>query len=866
MKYSQTDANVIRRKAEEITNKLEASLVEDAVSLTKEEKAKLLHELRVHQIELELQNEELRTAQEELDASRTRYFNLYDLAPVSYCTLSEKGLIQEANLTAATMLGINRNKLVQQPFSRFILPEDQDIHYDHRKKLNSTGEPQEYELRLLKADSTHFWVHVTATTGHDDSGLPIIRIVLLDITERKRTEGIQLFLAQTSSGNTEEPFFYALARYLAQSLDMFYVCIDRLEGDGLNATTVSVWCDGHFEDNVTYALADTPCGDVVGKTVCCFPASVCKFFPRDQVLQDLKAESYIGVTVFSHIGLPIGLIAVIGRNPINNPKLAEDILKMVCVRVAGELERLEAEEALRKSTEENLKIQEQLNQAHKMEMLGQLAGGVAHDFNNLLAVIMGYSAELSRSPALDRQSREDAEEIFKAGTRAKGLTQQLLTFSRKQHIQAKVLDVNELLSNLQGIFSRLISEHIGIVSISSQEKAIIKADQGQIEQVVINLVLNSRDALTMGGKITIETCVIATTTKDIEYQFQVKRGKYVQISVSDTGVGIPKGIQNKVFEPFFTTKGKGNGLGMGLSTVYGIVTQAGGSIIMESEPGMGTTFKVLLPYSEEELPVEHEVLTDTNLHGSGELILIVDDEEPLAVLIRKMLSKLGYEVTHANSGADAIHLIESGLQPALVISDVIMPIMNGKELVDNIKQIIPDQKVLFMSGFTDNIIVPFGVMDSGIPFIQKPFTSSEIAQKIRTLLPVASKVSNKSIRILMLDDEADILFIMNRTCNKTGHEFKGVGDLEEALQELGNTQYDVLFIDVNLRGITGMEALQSIRAAGYNLPVIAMSGALEPKQEKAMQDLGVQCILEKSFDMMLLINAAEEIAHSRVNI
>lgn len=773
-------------------------------------------------------------------------------------TFLEKGLIQEANLTAATMLGTNRNNLVQQPFSRFILPEDQDIHYDHRKMLNSTGEPQEYDLRLLKADNTHFWVHVTATTGNDDSGLPITRIALIDITERKRTEGIQLFLAKTSSGNAEEPFFYALARYLAQSLDMFYVCIDRLEGDGLNATTVSVWCDGHFEDNVTYALADTPCGDVVGKTVCCFPASVCKYFPRDLVLQDLNAESYIGVTVFSHTGVPIGLIAVIGRNPITNPKLAEDILKMVCLRVSGELERLQAEEALHKSTEENLVIQEQLNQAHRMEMLGQLAGGVAHDFNNQLTIIMGYSAELSHNAALDSHFRQDAEEIFNAGKRAKGLTQQLLTFSRKQYIQTKVLDIKELINNLHSIFPRLIGEHIDIVSISSPEKAIIKADQGQIEQMIMNLVLNSRDALEMGGKITIETTVIDTTSEEIESLFRVKQGKYVLISVSDTGMGIPKDIQNKIFEPFFTTKSIGYGLGLGLSTVYGIVTQAGGSIIVESEPGMGTTFKVLLPYSDEALPAEQEELTDTDLHGKGEVILIVDDEVPLAIYTRKMLSKLGYDVAVAYSGAEALNLLEGGLKPALVISDVIMPVMNGKAMVDKIRQLIPDQKVLFMSGFTDNIIIPFGVIDSGIPFIQKPFTSSEIARKIRTLLPVAPEVIKKSIRILMLDDEEDILFIMNRTCNKTGHVFKGVGDLEEALQELGNNQYDVLIIDVNLRGITGMEALQSIRAAGYNLPAIAISGALNPKQVVAMQDLGVHNILEKSFDMMTMINAAEK--------
>lgn len=733
--YHTIDAFEIHQQAEEITNKLEASLHEDHYGLSIKEKSKLLHELRVHQTELEIHKEELLLAQEEIEACRACLFNLREQAPVGLCSLSDDGLLLEANLSVVTMLGTDRAQLLMQPFSQFIFPPDQEIYNVNRKLLFETGKPREYELRLLKPDSSSFWVQVIASSEHDEEGLPIVHIALKEITERKRTEEVQLFLAQTSSGSKEEPFFYALARYLAQSLDMFYVCIDRLEGDGLNATTVAVWCDGQFEDNVTYALNDTPCGDVVGKEVCSFPASVCQYFPRDQVLQDLRAESYIGVTVFSHTGAPIGLIAVIGREPIINARLAEDTLRMVCVRVAGELERLEAEEALRMSIEENLRIQDQLNQVHRMEMLGQLAGGVAHDFNNLLTVIMGYSAELSSSLPPDSQSRLDAEEILKAGTRAKGLTQQLLIFSRKQHTQAQVLDVNELITNLHSIFSRLIAEHIEIVSKYSQEKATIKADQSQIEQVVINLVLNSRDALVMGGKITIETSIVDSTIDDINHQFQIKPGKYVLISVSDTGTGIPKAIQDKVFEPFFTTKDKGSGLGLGLSTVYGIVTQAGGNIIVESEPDQGATFKVLLPYTEEKPVLEQEASIDTALQGKREEILIVDDEESLAVLFRKMVSKLGYEVTVANSGAEAMLLIESGLHPDLVISDVIMPGMNGKVLVEKIRQLIPDQKVLFMSGFTDNVLGPFGVLNNGIPLLQKPFTSKEIAQKIRTLLP-----------------------------------------------------------------------------------------------------------------------------------
>jgi PAS domain S-box-containing protein len=312
--------------------------------------ARVLHELRVHQVELEMQNEELRRAQAELDAARERYFDLYDLSPVGYCTISEKGMVLETNLTAAILLGVTRSALVNRPFSQFIVKEDQDVYYLHRKQLFETGMPHGCDFRMLRANAAPCWVRAEAAVVQDDEGALVCRLVLSDISERKRREEVQAFLARTSAGASAggavESFFNAMARYLAQGLQMDFVCIDRLEGDGLTARTVAVWCDGHFEDNVTYALKDTPCGDVVGKQVCCFPASVCQFFPRDQVLKDLRAESYVGVTLWSHTGQPIGLIAVIGRRPLANRPQVEATLALVAARAAGELERLDVEEAL----------------------------------------------------------------------------------------------------------------------------------------------------------------------------------------------------------------------------------------------------------------------------------------------------------------------------------------------------------------------------------------------------------------------------------------------------------------------------------------------------------------------------------------
>jgi PAS domain S-box-containing protein len=339
------------------------------------EAQRLLHELQVHQIELEIQNEELRRAQAEIEAGRARYFDLYDLAPVGYCTVGEKGLVLEANLTAAALLGVNRDALVRQPLTRFILNKDQDLWYLLRKRLFATGEPQECELRLIKPDGAFLWAHLAATAAQAEDGAPLCRVVLSNISERKQREAVSTFLARTGGSSMDRPFFQTLAKYLAQSLEMDFVCIDRLEGDGLVARTVAVYCDGHFEDNVTYALKDTPCGDVVGKTVCCFPASVCQFFPRDQVLQDLRAESYVGVTLFGLAGQPIGLIAVISRRPLANRSQAEAILQTVGLRAAAELERLDAEaqkaaafEALQQEKDE-LKRWQRLTVGRELKMI-----------------------------------------------------------------------------------------------------------------------------------------------------------------------------------------------------------------------------------------------------------------------------------------------------------------------------------------------------------------------------------------------------------------------------------------------------------------------------------------------------------------
>ena len=354
-----THAAALRQQAEAAAAAKPAPLT----ALTPAEAQRMLHELEVHQIELEMQNEELRHTQAALETARDRYFDLYHLAPVGYCTLAATGLILEANLTAATLLDSPRPKLVGKPFSRFILTEDQDVFHMAFKKLVGTGAPRTDELRMVKPDGSSFWAQLAMTVVPGPAAEPTCHVLLSDITGRRQRESVQLFLAQATSGIPGEPFFSALARFLAESLTMDFICIDRLEGDGLTARTEAVWHDGRFEDNVTYALKDTPCGEVVGKHICCFPGKVCQFFPNDLVLQDLRAESYAGTTLFDHTGKPNGLIAAISRQPLVNRPLVEATLQLVALRAAGELERLQAEETLRES-------EEMLREAQRIAGLG----------------------------------------------------------------------------------------------------------------------------------------------------------------------------------------------------------------------------------------------------------------------------------------------------------------------------------------------------------------------------------------------------------------------------------------------------------------------------------------------------------------
>jgi signal transduction histidine kinase/CheY-like chemotaxis protein len=387
------------------------------------------------------------------------------------------------------------------------------------------------------------------------------------------------------------------------------------------------------------------------------------------------------------------------------------------------------------------RLEEQLRQSQKLEAIGTLAGGIAHDFNNLLTVINGHAEISMMALEKDHPSHKDIISILSAGKKAKTLTSQLLAFSRKQIYSPKIIEINNVISRLDKMLRRLIGEDINIESNLREGIPLIKSDPSQIEQILMNLIVNARDAINEKGtvekdkKIIIETGQTMLDAGFVSTHTGSKPGLHIVLTVSDTGIGMEEEILEKIFEPFFTTKDKGLGIGLGMSTVYGIVKQNKGSIYAYSERGLGTRIKIYWPATEEKkIPDETQVLTKAALLGQ-ESILVVEDDEGVRNFIGTALRDLGYTVHEAINGIKALEILNrNGMNIDLIVTDLIMPEMNGKELAIEVEKILPNVHVLFTSGYTEDHIVNSGSLDRGVDFLQKPYSIQTLAKKVREVL------------------------------------------------------------------------------------------------------------------------------------
>ncbi len=388
-----------------------------------------------------------------------------------------------------------------------------------------------------------------------------------------------------------------------------------------------------------------------------------------------------------------------------------------------------------RAEKEARKLEEQLRQSQKMEAVGQLAGGIAHDFNNSLTLIKVCSQLALQELKEQDPVREKIQQIDEATQRSGDLARQLLTFSRRQVVELKVLDLNRLLSNLNKMLRRVIGEDIELVSQLAEGLGKVKSDPGQIEQIIVNLTINARDAMPGGGRLVLETANVELDEDYARTHVHVSPGRYVMLSVSDTGKGMTPEVMEHIFEPFFTTKGDGKGTGLGLFMVYGIVQKYGGHIVVDSEPEVGTIFKIYLPQVDEEMEAAREKMLEKKMPRGGETVLVVEDDKDLRSLMGQVLKQQGYKALEASNGGEGLLLFDQYRQEiSLVVTDVVMPVMNGFELTDLLMPLRPQMKVLYISGYPDNAALQKRNLNPETNFIPKPFSSEELAIKVRRVL------------------------------------------------------------------------------------------------------------------------------------
>ena len=491
---------------------------------------------------------------------------------------------------------------------------------------------------------------------------------------------------------------------------------------------------------------------------------------------------------------------------------------------------------------ERKKLTEQLQRSQKMEAIGRLAGGIAHDFNNLLTVILGYSNVLERKLAAEDPLSKNVIEIRKAGERAAALTQKLLAFSRKQVVSPRVFGLNALVRDTEGMLQRLIGEHVRLSTELDPAAGNIKADFGQMEQVLMNLCVNARDAMPNGGRLLLETGRQVLDTAGASVR-GLPSGTYVVLSVTDSGCGMDEQIKSKIFEPFFTTKDPGIGTGLGLSTVLGIVNQNGGAISVYSEVNVGSTFRVYLPMVSEATSAEAAPATPAG-KGRGETVLLVEDDTGIRTLAAEVLREHGYRVLEVASAEAALALGDPLQSVDLLLTDIVMSGMNGRELAEKLRERYPSVRILFMSGYSENAVTNQGILDPGLNFLAKPFRPDDLLAKVGEVL---SRAECRG-KILVVDDDEQIRSFVASLLEAEGYTVVQAANGREAQARCGETAFDLLITDLVMPEQEGLETIHAIRGRQPSLPIMAISGAFGGAYLELARKLGASAVLHKPFE------------------
>ncbi len=680
-------------------------------------------------------------AEEAVRRTEERFRSLVENALDVIAVLDEEITLQYATPSAERLLGYPQAGLVGMKAQDLIHPEDLDkVAAEVQAGFGRHGVVYHAEFRLRRQDGEYVEFEAVGQVLTGESGAPMVVVNARDITERRRAERRDAALATLAERLSAASTHVEAARIVvevAETLVQWDACRVDLydaERDQLEAVLAMDLVEG-TRQIVTSPYHGVRPGRVERRTLAEGPQlllrGVGEKVPEDSGLlmfgdTSRRSASLMFVPIRHH-DRAIGILALESYAP--NAYTADDlaVLQRLSDHSGAALERIRVELNL-------LQTQAQLQQSQKMEAVGRLAGGVAHDFNNLLTTILATSDLLLQQLAGNETLREDVEEIRKAGLRAAELTRQLLAFGRKQVIAPSTIDLNALVRGVGTMLRRLIGEDIALLTDLEPGLGPVRCDQGQLEQVIINLAVNARDAMPDGGRLTIETRNVALPDPKGRMPPGLQPGPHVLLSVTDTGVGMDAETRRHIFEPFFTTKEKGKGTGLGLATVYGIVRQAGGDVEVVSAPGQGARFTVLLPRAELDEAEALSGVEDVPVHGS-ETVLLVEDEAAVRRLAERILGRHGYKILSAKSAEDALTVAHDYPGPIhLLLTDVIMTGDSGAKLARRLGPERPEMRVLFVSGYTDGAIAHHGVLDPGVAFLQKPFTPDALTTKVREVL------------------------------------------------------------------------------------------------------------------------------------
>ena len=697
---------------------------------------------------------ERKRAEQAIQDSEERYHQLVELSPDAIIIHQDENFAF-ANTAAVQLADVgDASDLIGQSIFTFIAPEFHQLVRERVAQIYLGQTPQPAEIQTSRFDGSVVDCEIAAVPFTHRERRAVLAVIR-DISERKRVQ-VELeeanrraltdyerlvekiaVLGQTLANERDlTKILRALREFTVLSVpcDGLVICLYNRETE--TRRVVYCWVDEHEVE--PSEVEDIPVGEgMVGRAIKTSTVIIDNNYEQSMLH---KQATVVGVcegdqypksaltAPMTVLGRTIGCVEVQTYEPSAYRQEHATAMRMAASLAASAIENVTLAEREHEKGE-------QLRQAQKMEAVGRLAGGVAHDFNNLLTVINGYSDLTLRSLESQSPLRSRIEEIKKAGERAASLTRQLLAFSRKQMLQPRVLDLNTIIAEVDKMLRRLIGEDVLLETRLDPSLGQVKADPGQIEQILMNLVVNARDALPVGGHITIGTRNRYLDRTRINGQEVVKPGHYVVLSVSDDGCGMDSQTQKKIFEPFFTTKEFGKGTGLGLSTVYGIVKQSEGSIWVYSELGKGTTFNIYLPRVDELTAPEEMGETKQPAAAGRETVLLVEDEPMVRALAREVLEQYGYTVISAADGQEGLDICKAFAgRIDLIITDVVMPRMSGRELAESVASVRPDARILYMSGFTDDAIVRHGMLDKDFPFIQKPFSPELLASKTRELL------------------------------------------------------------------------------------------------------------------------------------